>query len=106
MSLIFELNLIVLQNYPTNNTSAGRRVICSGNSYISTILTVEFILLALPILVESIPMFLLNMKELYSDPTCNPPLYRQSWDKYNKNLEIWGFSKKQMIYQGCNSVYS
>ena len=28
------------------------------------------------------------------DPTCSPPLYRQTWDKYNQNLKIWGFQGK------------
>jgi hypothetical protein len=39
------------------------------------------------------------------DPTCSPALYRQSWDKYNKNLDIWGFNRKQMISQGYEGVY-
>lgn len=36
------------------------------------------------------------------DPTSNPALYRQSIDKYNENLQIWGFTSKDIVTQGYN----
>jgi len=39
------------------------------------------------------------------DPTSEPPLYRQSMDKYNKNLEKWAFKRQEMIYQGYSGVH-
>jgi len=38
------------------------------------------------------------------DPTSEPPLYRQSLDKYNKNLDKWKFKRQEMIYQGYSGV--
>lgn len=38
------------------------------------------------------------------DPTSEPSLYRQTLDKYNKNLDKWQFNRQEMVYQGYSGV--